>query len=93
MAVVKDYQQLWKGVADATDKAEAVRVLAEIVADFDGRTFALGLGPEAVKLCVETLDYVGCFLNLHPFVASTGLVRASLSATSKPPRGMLSPPR
>ena len=91
--MAKDYPQLWKGVADATDKANAVQVLAEIVADLDGRTFTLGLKPEAVKLCVETLDYVGCDLHLLSFVASNGLVRESHSTTSKPARGMLSPPR
>jgi len=57
--MAKDYQQLWKGVADATDKTEAVRTLADIVADVDGRTFALGLELEGVRLCIETLDSVG----------------------------------
>ena len=58
--MAKDYQQLWKQVADTTDQAEAVRVLAEIVAEFEGRTFTLGLEPKSVKLCVEILDHVGC---------------------------------
>ena len=65
--MAKDYQQLWEGVADSTGKAEAVRALAEIVADFDGRTFALSLEPKAVRLCIETLDYVGCNLRLPTF--------------------------
>ena len=90
--MAKNYQQLWKSVTDAPDKAKAVGALAEIVADFDGRTFALGLEPEAVKLCVETLDYVGYDLLLFPFATSDNLFRASHSAPSGPPRGMPSLP-
>ena len=95
-AMAKNYQELWERSGDASvDKTKAVQALAEIVAeivaDIDGRTFILGLEPEAVKLCLETLDYVGCDLHLLPFAASSGLARASQTTSSKPPtRGTLS---
>ena len=54
----KDYRQLWKRVTDAPSKAEAIRALADIVVDREGRVFILGLEREAAKLCIETLDYV-----------------------------------
>ena len=52
------YQPQWEEVTNATNKAKAVRALAKIVLDKHGRAFALCLGLEAAKLCVETLDYV-----------------------------------
>jgi len=64
--MTKDHRQLWKDVTNATDKAEAVQTLAEIVADPDGRAFTLNLGPEDVALCIETLDYVSWNLCLPP---------------------------
>ena len=60
--MVKDYQQLWKEVTNATDETQAVRTLAEIVADSAGRAFALNLEPEDTVLCIEALDYVSCHL-------------------------------
>ena len=89
----KDYQQLWKAVTDATSKAEAVPALAKIVVDKDGRAFILGLEREAAELCIEILDYVSCDLRLPSFVASDGLVRASQSTYSTPPRGLPSSSR
>ena len=68
MAAAKDYRQLWEGVTDATNKAEAVQILAEIVADSDGRSFPLDLESEDVALCIETLNHVSCDLCLPPLV-------------------------
>jgi len=74
VAVAKDYEKLWEGVAKATNEVEAVRALAQIVFDKHGRAFTLGLKPKDAELCVETLDYVSCDLRLPPvFAASDGL--------------------
>jgi len=73
--MTKNYQQLWKGATNATDRAEAVQTLAEMVADSDGRAFILDLKPEDVVLCIEILDYVGCDLRLAcplPHMVSLG---------------------
>ena len=54
----KDYRQLWAGVTNATGQAEAVRALAEIVIDKQGRAFTLNLERKEAKSCVEILDSV-----------------------------------
>lgn len=54
----KDYHRLWKRVTGAADGTGAIRALAEIVADSDGRSFISGLGDEDVVFCIEALDYV-----------------------------------
>jgi len=66
--MAKNYRRLWEGVAKATDDVEAVRALAEIVVDKQGRAFTLDLKHEEAELCVETLDYVSCDLSLPPLL-------------------------
>jgi len=88
------YQQLWKEIAEAESGAEAVRTLAEILADKEGRIFILRLERKNAKLCIEVLDRVSCDLYLLPsFVSSDGLVRASSTTTSEPPRSRISSSR
>ena len=60
------YRKLWEDVANATNEVKAVRALAKIVVDKQGRAFALTLNYEEAELCVETLDYVSRDLRLHP---------------------------
>ena len=61
----EDYQRLWKAFAGATDKAQAIRSLAEILADKEGRAFISCLGSkDAARLCIETLGDVSCSLYL-----------------------------
>ena len=86
--MAKDYDTLWEGVTHATTEAEAVRALAQIVVDKQGRAFTLGLKPKDAELCVETLDYVSCDLRLLPVsVASDGLFQGiaeqNLKSTEK----------
>ena len=85
----KDYPQLWKGVTSATGEVKAVRALAKIVVNKDGRAFISGLDREAAELCIEVLDYVSCDLRLSPFNVSDGLARASQSTPSNPTREVL----
>ena len=92
--MAKDYQRLWKDAAGTTDEAKAVRALAAILADEEGRAFVSRLEHKDAELCVEILDHVGD--DLHPLLAfalSGGSTRASRSATSKSPRGRLSSSR
>jgi hypothetical protein len=89
--MAKDYLRLWKRVASTTDEAKAVRTLAEILADREGRTFISRLERKDVELCIEILDRVS--RDLHPVLVSTvsdDSVRASWSTTSKAPRSRLS---
>ena len=65
-AMAKDYEKLWKGVTSATNEAQAVWALAQIVFDKQGRAFTLDLKLEDAELCVEILDYVSCDLCLPP---------------------------
>ena len=62
----KDYQKLWKNVT--TDEAKAVRALAEILAEKEGRVFISRLDADAAELCVEILDHVSC--DLHSSISS-----------------------
>ena len=62
------HRKLWEDVANATDDVSAVRALANIVVEKQGRAFALTLNHKEAELCVETLDYVSRDLRLHtPF--------------------------
>ena len=86
----KDYQRLWGDVTNAVGEAKAVRALAKIVVNKDGRAFISGLGREEAELCIEVLDYVSCDLRLCPSNVLDRLVRASQSTSSKPTREVLS---
>jgi len=60
-------QRQWEDVTNATNATEAIRALAKILIDKEGRDFALRrLEPEAAKPCIETLDYVSCDIDF-PF--------------------------
>lgn len=67
----KDYQQLWKRVAKEPDQGEAVRILTEILADTEGRSFASRLEREQGEVCVGVLDYVSRDLRSLPFTVQT----------------------
>jgi len=87
----KNYRQLWNDIIDANSETKAVRTLAEILADKEGRTFISHLGREDAKLCIEILDRVRRDLHLLPSaVVSGSLTRASESTTSKSSRSKLS---
>jgi len=82
------YQRSWNDLISTTDKANAVRTLAEILVDKEGRAFASRLEREDAKLCIELLDLVShnLRLSLSP-PQMVPLVRASRNITSKWPRG------
>ena len=89
--MAKDYQRLWEDVIRAIDEANAVRTLAEILADEEGRTFVSCLEREDAELRTETLDHVS--RDPYPLSSSTvsdGLVRALRGTISKPLRSGLS---
>jgi len=65
--MVKDYQQLWKSVTGGTDEAEAVPVLARVLADKEGRDLISGLECKEAGLCIRILDRVSPELRLPPF--------------------------
>ena len=56
--MAKDYSQLWKVVASISDEGKAVRTLAEILLDKEGRAFISSLERDDAKLCIEILDRV-----------------------------------
>ena len=72
-------------VTDSNNEAAAVRALADILAEKEGRVFVLGLDRNHANCCIDVLGWVSRDLRLQPsFVVSDGLVRASLEKTSKP---------
>ena len=71
----KDYGKLWGRVANTTDEGKAVRTLAEILADKEGRAFISHLGRENAELCMEILDHVSC----DPYLLPSIVVSDSLS--------------
>ena len=56
--MAKDYPQLWKNVTSSRDEGRAVRTLAEILVDREGRTFIGALKRADAELCIEILDHV-----------------------------------
>ena len=60
--MAKDYSQLWKNVTSARDEGKAVRTLAEILVDREGRTFIGTLKRADAELCIEVLDHVSLSL-------------------------------
>ena len=93
--MAKDYPRLWKYVASARDEGKAVRTLAEILVDKEGRAFIGTLKRADAELCIEILDHVS--LNLirsirFPLsrIRRSSFTRASKSITSKQRRNRLS---
>ena len=64
--MAKDYLRLWKDVASAADKAKAIRTLAEILADKEGRAFISCLERKDAEQCIEILSHVCRDLCLLP---------------------------
>ena len=84
--MVKDYRWLWKDVASASNRDEAVRTLAEILPDKEGRTFISNLERADTGLCIEILDLVSRDPRLLPPAVLDSFARASRGTTSKPQR-------
>jgi len=84
--MTKDYQQLWKGAANTADELQAVRILAEILADEEGSVFIPRLEGKDAELCVEILGNVSHESAFTLFHISHRLARASQSTISNPPR-------
>jgi len=57
-AMTVDFNRLWKKARTATDEAESIRTLAEILTSKDGRAFILDLEVKDAELCIEILDHV-----------------------------------
>ena len=62
--MTKDYRRLWKSAASTIDEAKAVRTLAEILVDKEGRAFLSRLERKDAELCIEILDHVSRDLRL-----------------------------
>ena len=84
--MLKVYRRLWEGLTITTNEAEAVRDLAEIVADKGGKDFILRLERDEAKLCIGILDRVSRELRLPPPAVSDRLFRALNNITSNPLR-------
>ena len=58
--MAKNYQQLWEDVtaSSTVDEVKAVRTLAGILADKEGRVFISSLERKDAELCIEILDHV-----------------------------------
>jgi len=85
--VAKEYQRLWKDVTSANDEGEAVRTLAGIMLDEEGRAFISNLERVDAELCTEILDRVSRDLYPFPsFAVSDGFFRALQCTSSEPQR-------
>ncbi|KAF9789265.1 kinase-like domain-containing protein [Thelephora terrestris] len=54
--MVKDFRRLWQDVTSATDEAGAVRALAEILTEKEGRSFISSLERSDAEFCFDILD-------------------------------------
>lgn len=88
--MAKDFQRLWENVTGAKDEAGAVRALAEILAEKDGRAFTLTLERKDAEFCIDILDRVSSDFRIQHSFLPHGLVRASLVTISTPRRNRLS---
>ena len=89
--MARNYRQLWKDVTSTNGEGEAIRTLAQIVLDKEGRAFISNLERDDAELCIEILDRVSRELYLLPsFAVSDGFFRASQDTTSEPQRNRLS---
>ena len=68
--MAKDYRRLWRDLTNTIDEAKAVRLLAEILADKEGRVYISRLERKDAEVCIEVLDHVSCVLLCSPFVVS-----------------------
>ena len=70
----KDYRRLWNSAANTIDKARAIRTLAEILADEEGRAFVSRLELKEAELCIELLGLASHDLLsfLHHLMVSSG---------------------
>ena len=88
-SMTEDYQQQWEGIANQTDEAEAVRVMAKILDSKEGRVFISRLERKDAEFSIRILDRVSCGLH-PPFHSLRRFVRESLNTTSNPQRRTLS---
>ena len=58
--MAKNYPQLWKDITTSRTiyEVKAVRTLARILADNEGRVFISSLKRKDAELCIEVLDHV-----------------------------------
>lgn len=87
--MTEDYQQIWTGIANASEETQAIQALAGVTAAKDGRVFISRLDGEDAVLCIGILDRVSYGSN-SPFSRLDGFVRASQVRSSDQPRSRLS---
>ena len=92
--MTKDYQQIWKDITNnPNDEAKAIRTLAEILTDKEGRDFISHLDRKDAELCIEILDQVSRDSYFLPLDTSDNLVRVSKNKTLNLPKSRLSSSR
>jgi len=74
--MAKNYQQRLERIANPTDEAEAVRVMAEILVSTEGRGFISRLERKDAELSIGILDRVSC--ELHPPLSRPQTVRQGI---------------
>jgi len=81
-----DYQRLWEGATSATDEAQAVRALAGVLANKDGRAHVSHLDSSDAERCIEILSNVSRDLYLPlllPHTVRQGIAGYNLEPTEK----------
>ena len=56
--MARDFERMWKDIASPNDEARAVRALAEILTEKEGRTFISSLERDDAEVCIDVLDNV-----------------------------------
>ena len=79
-AMAVNFDKLWKKTRNATNEAESVRTLAEILSSKDGRKFILDLESADALLCIEILDQVSSNPSIdHPRQSPTDMMVQGLA--------------
>jgi hypothetical protein len=56
--MANDFQRLWKNVINSADEDMAIRALAGILVDKEGRAFVSSLDRKSAEHCIDVLDRV-----------------------------------
>ena len=81
-------QRQWRDVTNAKSETKAIQILAEVLADKQGKSFVLNLEPKDAELCIEILDRASHFavfapLSLRLIWFRQGIKRNGLNPSQK----------
>ena len=84
--MAKNFQKLWQDLTSLTDETMAIRALANILVDREGRAFVSSLDRTSAEYCIDILDRVSSDPRPSPFPSSSfhqGIAEGNLRTTAE----------